>query len=526
MVIFFLINLLSIDVFAKSEQQKEKIIVGVYETSPYYEIDEQGNVSGYYHDLLMLLQEMVPFDYEYVQYNFSEALSELKEGDIDLMMGISLTADRVNDILYTQNEIGLEVFALYSNDPEINLVSQLNDAKLGLIKGSNSSRMILNYILNITSEVDVCYLDSWVELEQLFEEGKLDVIPHSNVINKKGYRKIYELTGDQVYIATSKSNVTLLNQLDEAISKLNNETINPIDALYNQYFETNTEDTMVKNTLFLGISLVVFTGIFILYAIPKWKQIKIKDKIRSNMNQDRYLLQYQPIYNSKDQTIVGFEALLRLQDESNELIPPYQFIPEIENNNMLFEVSLWILKRVIKEYEEIKTYDCVKHQDFYISINISLNELEDHRFIKVAKDILAQSNLGPNKICLEIVERIKVKNLSKVSYNLKLLKQAGFKIAIDDFGTEYSNLDLLLNLDTNIIKIDKCFVEGIDQDAIKNEIITFVSRIAEVKNKSIVLEGVEEESEARTIKGMSYGSIYVQGYYYNKPLFKNEIKYI
>ena len=70
--------------------------------------------------------------------------------------------------------------------------------------------------------------------------------------------------------------------------------------------------------------------------------------------------------------------------------------------------------------------------------------------------------MGPNKICLEIVERIKTKHLSKVSKNLTLLKQAGFKIAIDDFGTEYSNLHLLLNLDTDIIKIDKCFVEGIE----------------------------------------------------------------
>ena len=193
---------------------------------------------------------------------------------------------------------------------------------------------------------------------------------------------------------------------------------------------------------------------------------------------------------------------------------------------MLFDVSLWILKRVIKEYEEIKMYDCVKDQDFYISINISLNEIEDHRFIEAATKILSQSGLGSNKICLEIVERIKVKNLSKVSKHLTLLKQAGFKIAIDDFGTEYSNLDVLLNLDTNIIKIDKCFVEGIDQDIIKNEIITFISRIAKVKNKSIVLEGVEQESEAMTIKEMSCDLIYVQGYYYNKPLFKNELKYI
>ena len=526
MSILFFINLLSIDVFAQSQAQEEKIIVGVYETSPYYEIDDQGSVSGYYHDLLMLLQENFPFEYEYVQYDFSEALSELKEGNIDLLLGVSLTPDRAKDILYSRNKVGMEFFALYSKNPEIDSVNKINGLNLGLVKASNSSKMMLNYIVSIGIEVDPVFVSSWLELENLFDEGKVDLSLHNISIDKEGYYKIYELTGDQVYIAASKGNEVLLNQLDEVISKLNNQKKNPLDELYHQYFKINKRESIVNKPLFWGSSLVVLTGFLIFYAIPKGKQMKIKNKIRFNMNQNRYLLQYQPIYNPRNRTVVAFEALLRLQDESNQLIPPYRFIPEIENNNMLFEISLWILKRVISEYEEIRTYDCVKNQDFYISINISLNELENPRFVKAAKEILAQSNLGPNKICLEIVERIKTKHLSKVSKNLMLLKQAGFKIAIDDFGTEYSNLHLLLNLDTDIIKIDKCFVEGIDENIVKKEIITFISQIAKLKNKTVILEGVEEELEARTIKEMPYNCLYVQGYYYNKPLFKHEIKSI
>ena len=193
---------------------------------------------------------------------------------------------------------------------------------------------------------------------------------------------------------------------------------------------------------------------------------------------------------------------------------------------MLFEISLWILERAIREYEEIKCYDCVKNKEFYISINISLKEIENKKFVDKASKLLLQSKLGPNKICFEIIEKIKVKELDKVSENLRVLKRAGFKIAIDDFGTEYSNLDRLLNLDTHIIKIDRSLVEGIDRDLMKNEIITFVSRIAEIKKKDIVLEGIEKESEALKIKNMENDSIYVQGYYYNKPLFKEQIKSI
>ena len=144
MSILFFINLLSIDVFAQSQAQEEKIIVGVYETSPYYEIDDQGRVSGYYHDLLMLLQENFPFEYEYVQYDFSEALSELKEGNIDLLLGVSLTPDRAKDILYSRNKVGMEFFALYSKNPEIDSVNKINGLNLGLVKASNSLKMMLN----------------------------------------------------------------------------------------------------------------------------------------------------------------------------------------------------------------------------------------------------------------------------------------------------------------------------------------------------------------------------------------------
>lgn len=222
--------------------------------------------------------------------------------------------------------------------------------------------------------------------------------------------------------------------------------------------------------------------------------------------------------------IVGFEGLLRLLGEDNRLIPPIQFLPEIEENHMLYEISLWILNEAIRDYREIAELSCMEGNEFYISINVSLNEIENKKFVAEASKRLKESGLGDNRICLEIVERIKLNDLKKVSKNVALLKRAGFKIAMDDFGTEYSNLDLLMNLDTNIIKVDKCFVEGLGKDVVKNEVIQFISRVAQVKKKDVVLEGVELASEADEIKRMEKDRIFVQGYYYNKPLYKDEIE--
>ncbi|MBM6839917.1 EAL domain-containing protein, partial [Clostridium saudiense] len=99
-------------------------------------------------------------------------------------------------------------------------------------------------------------------------------------------------------------------------------------------------------------------------------------------------------------------------------------------------------------------------------------------FVKKAIKILYKSNLEPNKICLEIIERVKMNDLDKINKNIDLLKGAGFKIAIDDFGVEYSNLDVLQKLDIDTIKIDKNFVDGIGKDIIRNEIVLFISKIA------------------------------------------------
>lgn len=221
--------------------------------------------------------------------------------------------------------------------------------------------------------------------------------------------------------------------------------------------------------------------------------------------------------------VTGYEALLRLKSDK-KMIPPAQFIPDIEKNGMLREVSLWILKKVIQDYDTIKSYSFMENQKFYLSINMSLNEIESKSFTRKACELLKQSNLGPNKICLEIIERIKMEDLANAKQNLQELKEAGFKIAIDDFGTEYSNFDLLLKLDIDVVKVDRSLVTDIDKDSLKKEVVKFISQIARLRGKDVVLEGVELESEVNTIKEFNNERVCVQGYYYSKPLFRDDLE--
>ena len=190
---------------------------------------------------------------------------------------------------------------------------------------------------------------------------------------------------------------------------------------------------------------------------------------------------------------------------------------------MLFDVSLWILQQAIKDYIILKTSPYFVDKDFYISINVSLSEIENKEFVVKAIEILSASRIGPNKICLEIIEKVKINDLSKITKYINVLKNAGFKIAIDDFGVEYSNLDIIRKLDFDIIKIDKYFIDTICDDALHKNIILFINTLASSLGKSVVLEGIETIEQDNFIKHINNENLYVQGYYYSKPKALNDI---
>ncbi len=434
------------------------------------------------------------------------------------MLGIPILDSTTKDFIFNKNPIFEEKFGVYSKKyVTLDLLKNFNIVRLGLVEDDYNANWILSFFDTNNINIDITYAKTYKELEQLIEEDKIDLMVDSGY-KKSNYNLIYEFSGRQVYIAGNKNNRDILEKIDKAILDFKSKEENQLTDIYEEYFNTTEKKIEDNNLVFLIASIIICLLLSLILFIPLIKRINIKNKIRARIANDRYLLQYQPIYNPRENSIVGFEGLLRLIDENNKLVPPYKFIPEIEKNNMLYDISLWILEKAIYDYYKIKKYKSMHEKDFYISINISLNEIENDDFVKKYINILSKSNLGPNKICLEIIERVKINDLNKITRNINSLKDAGFKIAIDDFGVEYSNLDVLHKLDVDIIKVDKNFVDGIGKDMIKSETILFISRIARDKNKSIVLEGVEEEEQHIEIKKIKNEHLYVQGYYYNKPM--------
>ncbi|MBD7915004.1 EAL domain-containing protein, partial [Clostridium sp. Sa3CUN1] len=119
-------------------------------------------------------------------------------------------------------------------------------------------------------------------------------------------------------------------------------------------------------------------------------------------------------------------------------------------------------------------------------------------------------------ICIEVIGNINVRDIEIISGNIKILKEAGFLIAIDDFGIEYSNLNIIQDLDIDIIKIDKIFTENMDKSIIRSEIIIFISRIAKAEDKFIVLEGIDKIEQEKKIKEIDNDKLCVQGNLYDE----------
>ncbi len=568
--ILLFVNLFCSTVSGLDKRIDEPIKVGIYEDTPYITINSNNEITGYYIEFLELIKKEGNIDYELVVSDFSDLLTQLENGNIDILMGLDSTGDRQENFLFNNYKVSFETHTINTNK-NINYgdFSKLEGMTIGLIEDCASSNCVLSFlenkeIRNLTpiyaksfhelenllknGSIDIMvgssasassncvlsflenkeirnltpiYAKSFHELENLLKNGSIDIMVGSSARPTK-YKSIYNFESHPVYIGANKNNLHIINYIDNQIEKMSLRENNLIVSLYDKYFHPEHRIQKVKSNILFFLLTILIILFYFLFIKSKIKKFKTQKKIRYEMANDKYLIYYQPILNPHTNKIIGFEGLLRLLVDDNKVLSPYHFIKEIEDNDMLFEVSLWILQRIIKAYPLISNH-INNENNLYISMNLSLNEIRDENFVNSAIEILSKSNIGPNKICLEIVENVKIDKLDVLTASIKKLKDAGFKIAIDDFGIEYSNLDVLKKLDFDIVKLDKYFVDDLYSCEIKQEVIRFVSKIATVTNRSLVIEGVEEEYQLDLIKSIENSKLYIQGYFYSKPLTLEEI---
>ncbi|MGI6497710.1 MAG: putative bifunctional diguanylate cyclase/phosphodiesterase [Oscillospiraceae bacterium] len=228
-------------------------------------------------------------------------------------------------------------------------------------------------------------------------------------------------------------------------------------------------------------------------------------------HKDRLHMHYQPLLGVQSNKILGFEALARLTISGIGQVSPAEFIDIAERRNLIFPLGNVILKESSEFLRQLKDSG---HTDAFVSINISGLQLLRDEFLNTVKKLMNIPFEDGRNLVFEITESVLVDNFEITNKNLKELRKLGILIALDDFGTGYSSLAELRNMDIDILKIDRAFVDKIGQNdlLITQDIIAMAHKL----DLKVVAEGVESELQMSYLT--AHGCDVIQGYYISKPL--------
>ena len=233
---------------------------------------------------------------------------------------------------------------------------------------------------------------------------------------------------------------------------------------------------------------------------------------------DRIDLAYQKQIDLKSNKVTGVEALLRMRDETGEIIPNDVLIPQIEGESLF---SLVVMSSLEKLKEYFKKKDEIGLSDATVYLNVSAHTVMHPEFCNIFTNFVESLNLKPNEFGLEVTETAELGDTKTASDSLKKLKQKGIKIALDDFGAGYSSLRYLKDLPVDVVKLDKMFTGDI-QDPVTGKLTSFVVEVCNTLSMEMIGEGIETEEQKQAL--MEIGCQIGQGFLMHKPEFLTSLK--
>ncbi len=255
------------------------------------------------------------------------------------------------------------------------------------------------------------------------------------------------------------------------------------------------------------------------YKLLKKRYLTERD-VRNALANDSFELLYQPQFSIKDHKVVGFESLLRLRGKDGKFVNTQEFINIAEKSGLIYEIDLWVIKNVL-----VQTADYVKNRpDVDISVNVSGKHITLPGFTDYVIKCLDFANFNPNNLKIEITESSYIKDFDESIKVMDKLKSIGIKIALDDFGTGYSSLSYLARLPSDLLKIDKSFIDDMEIDRGKCNFVDVIIRLGHIMNNKVIAEGVENTEQLALLSFL--GCDYIQGYVWGKPMSLEEIKLI
>ncbi|MGB1263329.1 MAG: putative bifunctional diguanylate cyclase/phosphodiesterase, partial [Cognaticolwellia sp.] len=248
--------------------------------------------------------------------------------------------------------------------------------------------------------------------------------------------------------------------------------------------------------------------------------LSLESDIREAINKQEFTPYFQPIVQMVGEKIIGFEALARWQSDKRGLVFPNDFIPLAEETNLVMAIDLQIMEKSCQQLKQWQENLGLAH--LYVSCNLYCNHFFSLTLPKDIQAIIDKTGVQPHQLRIELTERALLESNDVVLENMRALKKMGIKILLDDFGTGYSSLSYLHRFPIDVLKIDRSFIENVQEKGNHHAIIKTIIDLATNLTMATVGEGIENEADAKLLSAM--GCIYGQGYYYFKPLPGAEIE--
>ncbi|AGE27484.1 bifunctional diguanylate cyclase/phosphodiesterase [Pseudomonas poae] len=249
------------------------------------------------------------------------------------------------------------------------------------------------------------------------------------------------------------------------------------------------------------------------------ERLELESDLRHALEQDEFVLYYQPQFSGDGKRLTGAEALLRWRHPRRGLVPPGDFIPVLEELGLVVDVGDWVLSEACRQ---LKTWHQNKVRVPKVSVNISARQFSDGQLGTRIATILKDTGLPPACLELELTESILMREVNEAMQILASLKNLGLSIAVDDFGTGYSSLNYLKQFPIDVLKIDRTFVDGLPSGEQDAQIARAIIAMAHSLNLAVIAEGVETHEQLDFLR--EHGCDEVQGYLFGRPMPANRFE--
>ncbi|MBK7057899.1 MAG: EAL domain-containing protein [Leptospiraceae bacterium] len=367
------------------------------------------------------------------------------------------------------------------------------------------------------------------ELIRLFSDRLMEVIGGAGTLCRLG-------GDDFLIVLNSKLNLDIVS---EKVIEIMDSMKKPFNLNSLEYVSTcsigiaispdndnNFESLLRKANLALDHAKSAAKNRFVFYNtemnVNTQEQLNLLLQLRTAIQNNEFYLCYQPKVSFCDNSLEGFEALLRWKHSKRGIVSPLSFIPIAESFGLIVEIGEWVLQEACKQ---CKIWHELGYDKLTIAVNVSAIQFKRGNIEEVILNALKVSGLKPEFLEIEMTESILIDDSNILIDTLFQLRKLGIKFSIDDFGTGYSNLGYLKKFQVEVLKIDQSFIRNMNNSLQDEALVKAILQMASSMGIKTVAEGVEENHTRIKLKDLNCD--YGQGYYWSKPMLPPEsIMYI